>query len=96
MGQGSCRRPAALVTLCFLGLFPPAFAIDRQAGGTPETLLETGAFNPERPCPTRFDYMVLASFADASNLLSLSTYHFRSEASFSSPADGVIRAAGSP
>jgi hypothetical protein len=101
MGQGSCRRPAALVTLCFLGLFPPAFAIDRQAGGTPETLLETGGFNPDwglvaGPCPTRFDYVVLASFADASNLLSLSTYHFRSEASLSSPAEGVIRAAGSP
>jgi hypothetical protein len=72
MGQGICGRPAALLTMCFLGIFPPAFATDRQAGGNP-------------PCPTRFDYVVLASFADASNLLSLSTYHFRSEVSFSSP-----------
>jgi hypothetical protein len=88
MSQGLCGRPAVLVTLCFLGLFPPAFAMDRQAGGTDDPLLETG-FGPDSgleagPCPTRFDYVVLASFADASNLLSLSTYHFRSEVSFSS------------
>jgi hypothetical protein len=88
MVQGICGRPAVLVTLCFLGSFPPAFAMDRQAGGTSETLLETGGFNPEwgldeGPCPTRFDYVVLASFADASNVLSLSTYHFRSAVSFS-------------
>jgi hypothetical protein len=89
MSQGICGRPAILVTLCFLGVFPPAFAMDRQAGGTSETRLETGGFSPDwdlaaGPCPTRFDYVVLASFADASNLLSLSTYHFRSEISFGS------------
>jgi hypothetical protein len=88
MGQGICRRPAALVTLCLLGLFPPAFATDKQAGGTPMTLPETGGSNSDwgleaGPCPTRFDYVVLASFADASSLLSLSTYHFRSAVSFS-------------
>ena len=57
-----------------LGL-PPAFAMDRVA-------TEAGGSGP-RPCPTRFDYLVLASIADAPGLLSLS-YHFRSEVSFSS------------
>jgi hypothetical protein len=91
MGQGICGRPAAVLTTCFLGLLPPAFAMDRQAGGTTETLaaVQPGGFGSEwdlgpGPCPTRFDYVVLASFADSSNLLSLSTYHFRSEVSFSS------------
>lgn len=88
MGQGICGRSAAVLTMCFLG-FSPAFAMDRQAGGTTETpAAGTSGFNSERglgagPCPTRFDYVVLASFADASNLLSLSTYHFRSEVGFS-------------
>ena len=89
MGQGICGRPAAVFTMCFLG-FPPAFATDRQAGGSIETLAaaEAGGFHSEwdlgaGPCPTRFDYVVLASFADASSLLSLSTYHFRSEVGFS-------------
>jgi hypothetical protein len=45
-----------------------------------------------RPCPTRFDYLVLASFADAHSLLSLSTYHFRSEVGFSTiPLTGLLR-----
>jgi hypothetical protein len=97
MSQGICGRPAVLMVLCFLGSFPPAFAMDSQAGGTDGTLLETGGFSPDwgveaAPCPTRFDYVVLASFADASNLLSLSAYHFRSEVSFSStPVTGWQR-----
>jgi hypothetical protein len=91
MGQGICGRPVALVTLCLLGLFPPAFAMDQRAGGTPVALPETAGFNPDwgpavGPCPTRFDYVVLASFADASRLLSLFTYHFRSAVSFSGAA----------
>jgi hypothetical protein len=68
--------------MCFLGL-PPAFALDWQAGGTPGTTLATVELGGSRPCPTRFDYVVLASFSDASSLLSLSTYHFRSEVGFS-------------
>jgi hypothetical protein len=45
-----------------------------------------------RPCPTRFDYLVLASFADAPSLLSLSIYHFRSELGFSAvPLTGLLR-----
>jgi len=86
MGQDICGRPAALVALCFLGSFPPAFALDRLAGGTDETLPAPGGGNrglEAGPCPTHFDYVVLASFADASNVLSLSTYHFRSAVSFS-------------
>jgi hypothetical protein len=89
MGQRICGRFAAVLTMCFYGSLSPAYAADGQAGGTTESLLETGGFNPDwglgaGPCPTRFDYVVLASFADASNLLSLSTYHFRNEVSFSS------------
>jgi hypothetical protein len=97
MSQGIRRRYAVLMALCFLGSFPPAFAMDSQAGGTDGTLLDTGGLSPDwglgtGPCPTRFDYVVLASFADASNLLSLSTYHFRSEVSFSStPVTGWQR-----
>jgi hypothetical protein len=87
MGHGICGRPAGVLTMCFLG-FSPAFAMDRQAGGTIETPLKTSGLNSEwgleaGPCPTRFDYVVLASLADASNLLSLSTYDFRSEVGFS-------------
>src|ERR1700735_1797808 len=100
MGQGICGRPAAVFTMCFLG-FPQAFAMDRQAGGSIETLAaaEAGGFHSEwdlgaGPCPTRFDYVVLASFADASSLLSLSTYHFRSEVSFSTtPLTGLLQVA---
>jgi hypothetical protein len=44
------------------------------------------------PCPTRFDYLVLASFADAPGLWSLSTYRFRSKVGFSTiPLGGLIR-----
>jgi hypothetical protein len=80
MGQGIC--PAALVALCFLGSFPPAVALDRLAGGTDETPPAPGGVSPDGglepdPCPTHFDYVVLASFADASNVWSLSD-HFRS------------------
>jgi hypothetical protein len=98
MGQRICGRPAAVLTMGFLG-FSPVFAMDRPAGGATETPLETGGFNSEwglgaGPCPTRFDYVVLASFADASNLLSLSTYHFRSEVGFgSAPLTGWQRVA---
>ena len=94
MGQGICGRLAAVSTVYLIGLFPPTFAMDMQAGGITETLtaLQSGGFNSEPglrpgPCPTRFDYVVLASFADASNLLSLSTYHFRSEVGLLSPND---------
>jgi hypothetical protein len=103
MGHGICERPAAVLTICFLG-FSPALAMG-QAGGTTETpaALETGGFNSASgfnsewglrpgPCPTRFDYVVLASFADASSLLGLSTYHFRSEVGFSRvPLTGWLR-----
>jgi hypothetical protein len=75
MGQSNCGRRAAALAMMLLGL-PPAFAMDRVAN-------EAGGSRP-RPCPTRFDYLVLASFADAPSLLSLSTYHFRSEVGFSS------------
>jgi hypothetical protein len=73
-------------------------AIDREAGGTAgapgvtaDTTLDSRARAP-RSCPTRFDYVVLASFADAPSLLSLSTYHFRSEVSFGTiPLSGFLR-----
>jgi hypothetical protein len=95
MGQGIC--PAALVALCFLVSFPPAFALEPLAGGTDETPPAPGGVNPDAgleagPCPTHFDYVVLASFADASNVLSLSTYHFRSAVGFGgTPLTGRLR-----
>jgi hypothetical protein len=85
---------------------PPAFAVDRvaldpattdRAGGSRgdagvAATLDSDAELAARPCPTRFDYLVLASFADAPSLLSLSTYHFRSEMSFSPmPLTGLLR-----
>jgi hypothetical protein len=85
---------------------PPAFAVDRvavdpattdRAGGSRgdpgvAATLDSDADLAARPCPTRFDYLVLASFADAPSLLSLSTYHFRSEMSFSAiPVAGLLR-----
>jgi hypothetical protein len=89
MAQGICGRTASVLTMIFLGL-PPAFAMDRvandsEAGATsalgvvPNTGPGSDGAAATRPCPTRFDYLVLASFADAASLLSLSTYHFRSE-----------------
>ena len=74
MGQSNCSRTAAALAMMLLGL-PPAFAMDRVA-------TEAGGSRPA-PCPTRFDYLVLASIADAPSLLSLSTYHSRSDMSFS-------------
>lgn len=89
MGQGTCGRMAAALTISLLGL-APALAMDKFSGANsdPEP---AGAFLT-RPCPTRFDYLVLASFADAPGLLSLSTYHFRSELGYGTiPRPGVLQ-----
>ena len=96
MGQGNCGRLAAALTLCLLGL-SPAFAMDREAGGISPgvaagSVLDSEGAPAARPCPTRFDYLVLASFADAPSLLSLSSYHFRSDVGFSTiPLTGLLR-----
>jgi hypothetical protein len=99
MGQSNCGRTAAAVALMLLGL-PPAFAMDKvatEAGGSrgapgAGAALYSDADPAARRCPTRFDYLVLASFADAPSLLSFSTYHFRSEAAFSPiPLSGLLR-----
>jgi hypothetical protein len=98
MGQSNCGRPAAAFAMMLLGL-PPAFAMDRDAGGAARAAeviavpgLDSEAALAGRPCPTRFDYVVLASFADSPSLLSLSTYHFRSEVRFSTiPLAGLLR-----
>jgi hypothetical protein len=103
MGQSNCGRTAAALALTFLGL-PPAFAMDRVAtdreagwvtgarGVAANTGVDSDGVLAARPCPTRFDYFVLASFADAPSLLSLSTYHFRSEVSFSPiPLTGLLQ-----
>jgi hypothetical protein len=90
MGQGTCGRTAAALTISLLGL-SPAFAMDWVE---PPAIADpnSGGVLFARPCPTRFDYLVLASFADAPSLLSLSTYHFRSEAGFSAIAPtGVLQ-----
>jgi hypothetical protein len=93
MGQGIRGGTAAALGMIFLG-HPPAIAMDRvaieqEAGGVmgaPGVASNTGS------CPTRFDYLVLASLADAPGLLSLSTYHFRSEAGFSTiPLTGLLQ-----
>jgi hypothetical protein len=66
-----------------------------DAVGTLGVALNTGLDRDAaatQPCPTRFDYVVLASYADASSLLSLSTYRFRSGARFGTvPLDGLQR-----
>ena len=82
---------------------PDRVAIDPEAGGSwgapgvigaPRLIAisDSDGAAGARPCPTRFDYLVLASFADAPSLLSLSTYHFRSELSFSTiPLTGLLK-----
>lgn len=100
MGQGLEGRATALLAMILIG-FSPAFGQDRQAGGEPlategfldgaidEAVLDSGVM-----CPTRFDYVILASFADAPNMLSLSTYRFRSQTGFSGiPLTGFQRVA---
>jgi len=79
-----CGRTTAALALVLLGL-PPAFAMDRVA-----TAAGGGRGAPDlaaRPCPTGFDYLVLASFADGPSLLSLSTYHFAACHLADRPAD---------
>jgi hypothetical protein len=68
----------------------PATSSDIARGRAPTS--NADAVLVARPCPTRFDYVVLASFADAPGLLSLSSYHFRSEVGFSTiPLTGLLR-----
>ena len=71
MGQSNCGRTAAAVALMLLGL-PPAFAMDRLANDQVANDWvddrAAGGVADARPCPTRFDYVVLASFADAPQL----------------------------
>jgi len=98
MGQSKCGRTAAALAMISLGL-PPVFAMDRvatdrDAGGLGHAPVVVAGASPlaTGPCPTRFDYVVLASFADAPSLLSLSTYHFRSEMGFSPiPITGLLQ-----
>jgi len=103
MGQSNCGRVAAAMAVFLLGL-SPALAMDRVAPDrvalnrvapdpvAPDSGLDVGWAPDAGPCPTRFDYLVLASFADAPGLLSLSTYRFRSKVGFSTiPLAGLIR-----
>jgi hypothetical protein len=91
MGQSNCGRLAAASGAFLLGL-SPALPMDR--------VLDRGGFDSEPalgvaaagPCPTRFDYLVLASFADTESLLGLSSYRFRSAVGFSTvPLTGSLR-----
>jgi hypothetical protein len=76
--------------MVFLGL-PTAFAMDRVANDPVTNHRAVGDVPASQPCATRFDYVVLASFADAS-LLSLATYYFRSELRFGTvPLTGLLR-----
>jgi hypothetical protein len=81
--------------MIFLGL-PSAFAMDRVTNDrvTNDRVANdraAGGLPGARPCATRFDYVLLASFADAS-LLSLAPYYFRSEVRFGTiPLTGLLR-----
>jgi hypothetical protein len=105
MAQGICGRTAAALTMTFLGL--PTFAMDRvandrvandsEAGGATLGVISDTGSGPDgaaatRSCPTRFDYVVLASVADAASILSLSSYHFRREVRVGTlPPTGFLR-----
>ncbi len=108
MGQSDCGRVAAAMAVYLLGLSsalamdrvapdrvaPDRVAPDRAARdpAPPDSGLDVGWTPVTGPCPTRFDYLVLASFADAPGLLSLSTYRFRGRVGFSTiPLAGLIR-----
>lgn len=54
------RLLIAVPMLASIALLSPASAAVQSAG--------------HGPCPSRFDYLVLASFADSSNLLAMSAY----------------------
>lgn len=92
MGRGMCGRPIAALALLLLGA-PLAVGMDRQDGVEAEnTRFDSQWALGAVPCPTRFDYLVLASFADAPSLLGLSSYHFRSELGYSRiPLTGTER-----
>jgi hypothetical protein len=88
MGQSNCGRTAAASAVVLLGLASAFGHGPARAANTPGNV---GGGLASRPCPTRFDYVVLASFADAPSLLSLSTYHFRSEVGFRTvPLTGLL------
>lgn len=92
MGRGIVGRITALLAMTLIG-FPPAFGEDRPGGGVSNPEARAG-IRSTAGCPTRFDYVVLASFADSLSLLSLSSYRFRSQVGFSSiPLTGFQRVA---
>jgi len=108
MGQSNWGRMAAASAMCLLGLAPALamdrvaphrLAPDPVAPDTvaPDLIASDSALDARWAptaghCPTRFDYLVLASFADAPGLLSLSAYRFRSKVGFSTiPLAGLIR-----
>jgi hypothetical protein len=90
MGHGIVGRATALAAMTLIG-FSPAFGAHRQAGG--ESHWEAGV-RSSAVCPTRFDYVVLASFGHGLGVLSLSSYRFRSQTGFSRiPLTGFQRVA---
>jgi hypothetical protein len=108
MEQSNCERVAAAMAAFLLGLspalamdrvapdrvVPDRVVPDRAARDAlaPDSGLEVGWTPAAAPCPTRFDYLVLASFADAPGLWSLTTYRFRGNVGFSTiPLGGLIR-----
>ncbi len=107
MAQGVCGRTAAALTMIFLGLptFAMDRVADDRVANDSEAVEATGALGlisdtgsgldgaaATRPCPTRFDYVVLASFADAASILSLSSYRFRREVRVGTlPPTGFLR-----
>jgi hypothetical protein len=94
MGKRDCGRIAAALAMVILGV-PSALAMERRDGGTggeAAASSDGAASFAARPRPTSFDYVVLASLADAPGLLSLSSYHFRSGLGYGAiPRSGVLR-----
>jgi hypothetical protein len=93
MQQRTCGRLAAAFAVGFVAA-TPALAMDRAPADRSAADVGGSVTLVARPCPTRFDYLVLASFADAPGLLSLSRYQFRGDTGFSATAaTGWVRVA---
>jgi hypothetical protein len=85
-------RPSSIAPRLVLGL-SAALSLGLTAASGGEELAP-GEVDAAVACPTRFDYLVLASFADAPNVLGLTAYNFQRHTRFSDiPITGLQRVA---